>query len=257
MIRARGELRVASGERHTRGPLRQGNARSLTRRLLRRVTHYSALATLAGCFHGKLPSQEFYRLRLPEPTDSIAAATPDGSAPALAPGGIAILPYVAPGLYGNRGIVFRVDEASYGSYPNREWALPVSSMLGMLTEDIFRARPLTRDPVVYDPPSAHAYAYVWRGLVRELEEVDRGRQVFAVVRFDARLLRAKDDSVLWAGSARLERLVPEGTMPAIISMLSQLSAEVITQLQESARSSVFGPAASAVRPAARGATSRP
>jgi ABC-type uncharacterized transport system auxiliary subunit len=211
----------------------------------------------SACFHGKLPPQEFYRLHLPEPTDSIAAATPDATAPALTPGGIAILPYVAPGLYGNRNIVFRVDEASYGSYPNREWALPVSTMLGMLTEDIFRARPLTRDAAVFDPPSPHAYTYVWRGLVRELEEVDRGQHVYAVVRFDARLLRAKDDSVMWAGSARLERLVPEGTMPAIVAMLSQLSAEVITQLQESARTAAFGPASSAVRPAARGTTSRP
>ena len=217
-----------------------------------------AAALLAtGCIHGKLPPQEFYRLHLPEPTDSIAAATPDAAAPALAAGGIAIVPYVAPGLYGDRSIVFRVDDSSYGSYPNREWALPVTTMLGMFTEDIFRAHPLTRDPAVFDPPSPHVYAYVWRGLVRELEEVDRGQQVFAVVRLDARLVRAKDDSVLWAGSARLERLVPEATMPAIVSMLSQLSAEVITQLQESARVAVFGPAASAVRPAARGATSRP
>ena len=60
-----------------------------------------------------------------------------------------------------------------------------------------------------------------------------------------------------AGTARLERLVPEGTMPAIVAMLSQLSVEVIAQLQEAARTSVFGPAAAAVRPAARGATSRP
>jgi ABC-type uncharacterized transport system auxiliary subunit len=213
--------------------------------------------TVTACFHGKLPPQEFYRLHLPEPTDSIAAATPDGDTPTLAAGGVAILPYVAPGVYGNRSIVFRVDESSYGSYPNREWALPVPTMLGMLTEDIFRAHPLTRDAAVFDPPSPHAYAYVWRGLVRELEEVDRGKQVFAVVRLDARLLRAKDDSVLWAGSARLERLVPEGTMPAIVSMLSTLSAEVIAQLQESARTAVLGPAASAVRPAARGTTSRP
>src|SRR5690349_1150169 len=140
-------------------------------------------AMLTACIHGKLPPQEYYRLHLPEKTDSIAAATPDAAAPSLTPGGIAIVPYVAPGLYGNRNIVFRVDEASYGSYPNREWALPVPTMLGMLTEDIFRARPLTRDPAVFDPPSPHTYAYVWRGLVRELEEVDRGHQVFAVVRF--------------------------------------------------------------------------
>jgi len=225
--------------------------------LLRRATLHALLVTITACFHGKLPPQEFYRLHLPEPTDSIAAATPDATAPALSPGGIAIVPYVAPGLYGNRSIVFRVDESSYGSYPNREWALPVPTMLGMLTEDIFRARPLTRDAAVFDPPSPHTYAYVWRGLVRELEEVDRGKQVFAVVRLDARLLRAKDDSVLWAGSARLERLVPEGTMPAIVAMLSTLSAEVITQLQESARQTVFGPAASAVRPAGRVIPSRP
>jgi ABC-type uncharacterized transport system auxiliary subunit len=216
-----------------------------------------SLLFAAACFHGKLPPQEFYRLRLPEPTDSIASATPDAAAPSLTPGGIAILPYVAPGLYGNRNIVFRVDESAYGSYPNREWALPVPTMLGMLTEDIFRAHPLTRDAAVFDPPSPHAYAYVWRALVRELEEVDRGQRVYAVVRFDARLLRAKDDSVMWAGSARLERLVPEATMPAIVAMLSQLSAEVIAQLQESARTSVFGPAASAVRPAVRGTSSPP
>jgi hypothetical protein len=93
--------------------------------------------------------------------------------------------------------------------------------------------------------------------VRELEELDRGRQVFAVVRFDARLIRARDDSVLWSGSARLERLVPEGTMPAIVTMLSQLSTEVISQLQESARGAVFGAAASAVRPPLQGKPSRP
>jgi ABC-type uncharacterized transport system auxiliary subunit len=217
------------------------------------------LTCLTGCIHGKLPAREFYRLHLPEPTDSIAAATIDheGSSSALRAGSVAILPYVAPGLYGDGNIVYRIDDASYGSYPNREWAVPVPTMLGMLTEDIFRAHPFTRDPAVFDPPSAHAYPFVWRGYVRELEEVDRGSQVFAVVRLDARVIRARDDSVLWNGSARLERLVPEATMPAIVAMLSQLSAEVITQLQESARASIFGPAASAGLPAIRTSPSRP
>ena len=31
----------------------------------RRATLGAALATLAACFHGKLPPQEFYRLHLP------------------------------------------------------------------------------------------------------------------------------------------------------------------------------------------------
>jgi cholesterol transport system auxiliary component len=207
-----------------------------------------ALLALSGCIHGKLPPQEFYRLRVPEPTDSIAAVEHDGNTPQLPAGGIAIVPYIAPGLYGDRGIVFRINDTEYGSYPNRAWALPLPTMLGMLTEDVFRGRPLTRDLAVFDPPSPHAYAYVWRGVVRELEEVDRGNQVFAAVRLEARLMRARDDSVLWSGGARLERPVPEATMPAIVAALSQLTIEVITQLQETARAALVGPAASAVRP---------
>ena len=222
----------------------------------RRSWGFSVLLLVAGCIHGKLPAREFYRLHLPEPRDSIAAAEHDAVPQQLPAGDIAIVPYTAPGVYGQGNIVFRIEGSSYGAYPNREWALPVSTMLGMITEDVFRSHPLTRDPAVFDPPSPHSYTYVWRGMVRELEEVDRGSHVYAAVRFDARLVRARDDSVLWAGNARLERLVPEGTMPAIVSMLSELSAEVIVQLQESARSSVLWPAASAVRPAHRDSTAR-
>ena len=224
-----------------------------------RATRHAPLAALllVGCIHGKLPPQEFYRLRLAEPTDSIAAVEHSATAPAPPEGGIAIVPYVAPGLYGDRSIVFRINDTEYGSYPNRAWAIPVPAMLGMITEDLFRGHPLTREAAVFDPPSPHAYAYVWRGLVRELEEVDRGRQVFAAVRLEARLVRARDDSVIWSGGARLERLVPEGTMPAIVTTLSQLSVEVIAQLQESARAALVAPAASAVRPPLGPPSSRP
>jgi ABC-type uncharacterized transport system auxiliary subunit len=204
---------------------------------------------LGACFHGKLPAIEYYRLRLPSAQDTLTPPMDhDGGVTSLPAGAIAILPYSAPGIYGDGGIVFRVDESAYGAYPNREWAVPVPTMLGMLTQDIFQSHPLTRDPPVFDPPSPHSYAYVWRGLVRELEEVDRGKQVFAAVRLDGRLVRARDDSLLWAGSARLEQPVPEGTMPAIVETLSVLAAKVIIQLQDSARVAISGPAGSAVAP---------
>src|SRR5690242_260527 len=85
---------------------------------------------LVGCIHGKLPPQEFNRLRLPAPTDSIAAVEHSATAPTPPEGGIAIVPYVAPGLYGDRSIVFRINDTEYGSYPNRAWAIPVPAMLG-------------------------------------------------------------------------------------------------------------------------------
>ena len=226
--------------------------------MIKRLFILSAtLSALAGCFHGKLPAREYYRLRLPPLPDSLTAYYRDGGASSLLVGGIAIVPYVASGIYGDGNVVYRIDDSEYGSYPNREWAVPVPTMLGMLTEDIFRARPLTRDPAVFDPPSPHTYAYVWRGLVRELEEVDRGDHVYAVVRFDARVVRARDDSVLWSGTARLERPVPQGTMPTIVDALSQLATEAILQLQDSARASLAGPAASAVRPPLGGTGARP
>jgi ABC-type uncharacterized transport system auxiliary subunit len=229
----------------------------------RRLTPRRAFAALAllvvdACFfHGKLPAREYYRLRISQGADSLAALEADGMSAGRLAGGIAIVPYIAPGLYGDGNIVYRIDDSAYGSYPNREWAVPVPTMLGMLTEDIFRARPLTRDAAVFDPPSPHAFAYVWRGVIRELEELDRGNQVFAVVRLDARVIRARDDSILWSGSARRERLVPEGTMPAIVESLSQLTTEVILQLQDSARVTLARPAASAVRPPVNGSSSRP
>jgi ABC-type uncharacterized transport system auxiliary subunit len=210
-----------------------------------------------GCIHGKLPPREYYRLRTAPLPDSLAAFYRDGGASTLPVGGVAIVPYVAPGVYGDGNIVYRIDDSEMGSYPNREWAVPVPTMLGMMTEDIFRVRPLTRDPAVFDPPSPHVYAYVWRGLIRELEEVDRGSRVYAVVRLDARIVRATDDSVLWSGSARLERPVPQGTMPAIVDVLSQLATEAILQLQDSARASLAGPAASAVRAPQGGPSARP
>src|SRR5437588_13049352 len=96
----------------------------MSSRAKRRICVF-ALFLLAACIHGKLPPQEYYRLRLADKTDSIAAAERDVAAPALPAGGIAIVPYIAPGLYGDRAIVFRVDDAQYGSYPNRSWAIPL------------------------------------------------------------------------------------------------------------------------------------
>jgi len=205
------------------------------------------LTPLAGCIHGRLPARELYRLRLPENADSSPIQDHDGGGglPAVS---LAIAPYVAPGMYGDRSIVYRVGESEYGAYPNREWAVPLSTMLGLITEDILRRKPITGEQAVFDPPSPHSYSYIWHGLVRELDEVDRGKDVFAAVRLDGRLLRASDDSVIWSGTARIERRVPDGSMTGIVETLSQLAAEAVSQLLESARAALPASAASAVRP---------
>lgn len=185
----------------------------------------------SACMRGRVPPLELYRLSAVEPLDGVAGSA---SSQPLS-GGLAILPYVTRGLYGDDGIVYTVDEVSYGVYPNREWAIPLSEMLGSLTETILKARPLDKNPAAYDPLSLRSYAYQWRGSVREFEEKNRGRTVLAAVALDAQLVRTRDDSVVWRGTRRVEREVRQGTMPAIVMALSGAATEVIASLVEEAR----------------------
>lgn len=198
---------------------------------------YAALSVLLGsfCFRiSPLPPRELYRVTLP---DTGAGNSGTTAAPRIA-GTLAISEYATPGIYGEPGIVFRIGESEYGSYPNREWALPLSNQLGVLTERILRRAPLTTEPAVFDPPSRRAQTYIWRGSVREFDEINRGREVLAAVRIDANLVRAADDSILWSGTARAERAVPTADMPGIVQALSALAEQVVSELIERARHDV-------------------
>jgi len=197
----------------------------------------------AACFRGTIPARQLYRL---VPLDTISAPAA-AIAPPLA-GSLAVLPYSSPGVYGQTNIVYRTDSVEYGAYPSREWAVPLGVMLGDLTEHVLRARPLTREPAVYDPPSRREHSYVWRGRVREFDEVDAGGVVHAVVSLDATLSRALDDSLLWTGGIRRDRIVPQPTMSAIVRTLSDLSNESVQALVDQAAAAVRAGPATVARP---------
>ncbi|HEX2778413.1 MAG TPA: ABC-type transport auxiliary lipoprotein family protein [Gemmatimonadaceae bacterium] len=187
------------------------------------------------------PPRELYRLALPEALkiDSTRPAAVDGGNYPL-DGTLAITQYVAPGIYGDPGIVFRIDDTQYGSYPNREWAVPIGEQMGMLTERVLARMPLTAERAVFDPPSQRSQTYIWRATIREFEEVDRGSRVFAAVRIDARIVRASDDSILWSGTSHIERGARSSSMPGIVQTLSDLAAEAVTDLVTRARAELKG-----------------
>jgi hypothetical protein len=89
----------------------------------------------------------------------------------------------------------------------------------------------------FDPPSRRGNTYMWRGSIREFEEVNRGDTVLAAVAIDVQLLRTADDSIIWSGSQRLERVVPppNTTMEPIVQVLSELAVEVVENLIDGAR----------------------
>lgn len=209
-------------------------------RVIRLLLVVAAVAQ-AGCFRGTLAARELYRLTIP---DSVFSGPSTAGSGRLA-GSIAIERYVSPGLYGDANLVYRVDENAYGAYPSREWAIPLADQLGVLTAAELQRRPLTTGGAVFHPPSPRSHPYLWRGTIREFEEVDRGTRVYASVHLDAMLVRTADDSVMWTGTARAERAVDTPTMAAIVASLSTLAASVVAELVDDASRTVAARSAAA------------
>ncbi|MGQ0715155.1 MAG: ABC-type transport auxiliary lipoprotein family protein [Gemmatimonadaceae bacterium] len=201
-----------------------------------RVVLVLAVVALA-CFRARnVPPVEMYRL-LPTAAETASVAMPPPPAD-FPDGSVAVSRFVTPGLYGQRGIVYRIGESGYATYGFREWAIPLGEMLGRRTADLMQERPLVREGALFDPPSRRNFAYSWRGTVREFEEINRGNEVFVAVSLEANLVRIDDDSIVWSGSGRSERPVPDGTIEGIIAGLSAATDEVLLGLIDAARVSI-------------------
>ena len=196
----------------------------------RALASAALLLVAAGCFRGKLPPREFYRL---SPPDSLRTAPRQAVAPLAA--SITIKTYDTPGIYGSGLIVYRVGDARYGAYPSREWAIPLGEMLGTLTERVVRESHLTSSRVAYDPPTSRGDEYEWRGTVREFDEVDGPSSVSASVSLAAELIRASDDSVMWSGIATVAEPVRESrSMDSVVAALSIAAAKAVARLADDA-----------------------
>jgi ABC-type uncharacterized transport system auxiliary subunit len=190
-----------------------------------------------GCLRTRAVAPiEMYRL-LPTAAETSTVATRP-AAEDLPEGSLAVSRFVTPGLYGQRGIVYRLGESGYATYPSREWAMPLGEMLGRRTADLMQEKPLVQGDALFDPPTRRTFAYIWRGTVREFEEIDRGNDVFVAVNLEASLIRVESDSIVWSGGARVERPVPGGTMDGIIEQLSAATDAVLFALLDSARVSI-------------------
>ena len=201
----------------------------------------------SGCipeFLKKRPLEQ-YTLVFPHTEDG----APIGPRPPVLAGSLVIRPYVASGIYDRPGIVYRVDDFQLSAYPNREWAIPLRDMLGAITAEALRSRPLTAETAAFDPRAARTTDYQWRGTVREFEEVNRARQVLAAVHLEVEIIRSVNDSVIWKGSERIERPVPPPTnsMQRIVETLSALSADALTRLIDRARTDLGVPTAGTAR----------
>lgn len=198
-----------------------------------------------GCIRGSLPAREFYRLA---PPDSLAVPS-RAATPAPLSRSIAVVSYDTPGIYGAGAIVYRVGASQYGAYPSREWAIPLGEMLGGLSDAALRRSGLTSGRVIFDPSSTRREAYVWRGSVREFDEVDGPSVVSASVVLAAELVRAADDSVIWSGVAREGETVGESrSMEVVVGALSAAASRAVARLAADAAAALRHLAAAGAQP---------
>jgi ABC-type uncharacterized transport system auxiliary subunit len=199
---------------------------------LRRVVACVLLSlSQAGCFRGKLPANQFYRLA---PVDSLGATPGALGAPPLT-GSIAVVTFETPGIYGDGALVYRVGASDYGKYPTREWAIPLGEMLAARTETIAGARALTSGRLAFDRTGSRREQYEWRGTVREFDEVDAATAVSVSVSLAARLVRVANDSVIWSGSSSEVEPVREARrIESVVDALSAASTRALIRLVEDA-----------------------
>jgi len=206
----------------------------------------AATFAATGCIRGRLPPREFYRLTR---ADSLPAGPrPNGGPPPL-DASIAVSAYDTPGIYASGGIAYRVGATQYGVYPSREWAIPLGEMLGALTETTLRERGLSTGRITFDPPPGRSEQYVWRGAVREFDEVDGVASVSASVALTAQLVRVADDSIVWSGSAHeVEPVRETRSMSAVVAALSAAASRALARLADSASAALRRSPAAGAQP---------
>jgi len=212
-----------------------GSARATWRRTPSLLACVVLYLGQAGCFRGKLPANQFYRLA---PVDSLGAPAGALGAPPLT-GSIAIVTYETPGIYGDGALVYRTGASDYGKYPTREWAIPLGEMLAASTETIAGARALTSGRIAFDRTGSRREQYEWRGTVREFDEVDGPSAVSVSVSLSARLVRVANDSVVWSGSSsEVEPVRDARRIESVVDALSAASSRALIRLVEDAASAL-------------------
>jgi ABC-type uncharacterized transport system auxiliary subunit len=193
-----------------------------------------AAVWLAACFGHTVPLER-YRLAPAQPTAPARPAALTTSPRRT----ISVEAYETSGIYAEPGIVYRVGTSSYGAYPNREWAVPLGTMLADATIEALRANPRF-GAAPTDERSGASYDLVWRGVVQQFEEVNQGRRLSAAVRLDAAVVTSPGDSLVWQGSMGGERPVSDSTMQGVVNALSELTAETVRKLVASASGALAG-----------------
>ena len=197
----------------------------------------TALAPLTGCAgHIRYPS--YYALNLPAPKPPATQARP-------LPGVVAVREFSAPAFLRTGSIVYRPSADEVGFSPYDRWAVDLrhsvtSAVLRNIgSADVFQSAHL------FD--GREASDYLLTGTLDDLEEVDRGREVFVEVRVSAQLTDLRTGHVVWRDTASETSRVEQRAMPGVVAELSHGTESAVERLVSSLENYVASQSASLAR----------
>jgi ABC-type uncharacterized transport system auxiliary subunit len=182
------------------------------------------LATLAcgGCGHVRYPTN--YVLNLSVPTSPIVAARESN-------GTLAVEQFQCPKYLCEGRIVYRGTPEEIAFYEFHRWAMDPREMITHSIADRIRSESLFRGVVLKGTGSDPAY--VLKGNIERLEEVDDGRDVRVVCTISAQLLDTHTRSIIWSGSESQTIAVENRNVPGVVSSLSAAAQLTIDNLVKS------------------------
>jgi ABC-type uncharacterized transport system auxiliary subunit len=133
-------------------------------------------------------------------------------------GALAVREFQCP-LYLCEGrIVYRPTAEEIGFYEFHRWATNPRSMVTQFVADSIRARGLFKSVALQE--SGVEPAYVLRGSIDRLEEVDRDADVQAVCTISAQLIDTQSKSIIWTQSVSQSVAVQNRTVAGVVNGLS-------------------------------------
>jgi ABC-type uncharacterized transport system auxiliary subunit len=185
---------------------------------------FVGLAVLAGCGSARYPTN--YVLNFPAAGSSPAPVTD-------VRGTLAVHEFDCPRYLCEGRIVYRPSAEEIAFYEFHRWAMKPSEMITRYVADSIQSHGLFKS-VALQQAGVEA-AYMLKGAIERLEEVDQGNDVRAVCTISAQLLDTQTKSIVWRHTASQTVAVQKRDVAGVVSALSDAVRMTVDDLVMSLR----------------------
>jgi len=183
---------------------------------------FLAILTTAGCGAVRYPKN--YVLNFPPPPPSL-------SAPRDMRGALAIQQFQCPEYLCEGRIVYRSSPEEVEFYEFHRWATNPRDMITQSLADRIRSQALFNAVVLKG--TGVETAYVLKGNIERLEEVDEGRDVRVVCTISAQLLDTQTKSIIWTHTESQTIAIEDRNVAGVVSSLSVAAGTAVDNLVKS------------------------